>query len=767
MLGGSLLAACSTQKNTPATRWWHAFNANYNTYYNGSLAFIDGALEKENGNKDNYTELIPLYTVANKNSRDLGKGNFDRAIEKSQKAIRRHSIKKRPTWDKSRKKTEKDIEWLNRKEYNPFLWKAWLMMGKSQFMKGDFEDAASTFAYMSRLYAKQPAIYGKSRAWLAKCYVEQDWLYDAEDVIKKMERDSLDWRAVKEWNYTYADYYIHCNRYEEAIPYLKKVIKRESRRKQKAREYFLLGQLYAAIGNSEDAYRAYRSCLRCHPPYELQFNARIASTCVAAEKDAQGMIGKLKRMARNENNKEYLDQVYFALGNIYLAQKDTVNAISSYEKGNEKATRSGIEKGVLLLSLGNLYWQKEKFSDAKRCYGEAIGLLDKDHKDYNTLSKRSVILDELVPHTEAIHLNDSLLALSTMDEKARNEAIDRVIAALKKREKEEADRLAEQNSAQNATGNNSFGNNNIPNRNQQQNQGFNQNQSLFYFYNPTAVSQGKQQFEKLWGKRQNVDDWQRNNKTVVAFEQDTDDEGNYTEAQLDSINKATAKADSINELMEKPENDPHKREYYMKDIPFTDEQKAGCHKLIADGLYNSGVIFKDKLDNLPLSEKQFMRLRNDYPEYENNADLYYHLFLLYNRKLQPVKGDEYLDLLKAQFPDNQWTKMLSDPYFAENARFGKQMEDSIYGATYTAFKESRFHDVYANYNLSSQRFTTGDNRDRFIFIYGLSKLNDGATQECLTSMETVVKDYPKSPVQPMAGMIINGVKEGRRLYGGT
>lgn len=61
----------------------------------------------------------------------------------------------------------------------------------------------------------------------------------------------------------------------------------------------------------------------------------------------------------------------------------------------------------MLLQLGNLYWQLEKFSDAQRCYGEAIGLLDKDRKDYAQLSARSKVLDELVPYTETIQLQDS------------------------------------------------------------------------------------------------------------------------------------------------------------------------------------------------------------------------------------------------------------------------------------------------------------------------------------------------------------------------
>ena len=185
------IAGCSTQKNTAKSRWWHAFNARYNTYYNGTVAYIEGSLEKENGNKDNYSEMIPYYTVGNKNSRELGKSNYDRAIEKCEKAIHQHSIKRRPVWDKKRRKTAKDLEWLHRREYNPFLWKAWMLMGRSQFFEGDFQSAAATFAYMSRLYATQPGIYGKARAWLAKSYLESGWIYDAEDVIRNIERDSI------------------------------------------------------------------------------------------------------------------------------------------------------------------------------------------------------------------------------------------------------------------------------------------------------------------------------------------------------------------------------------------------------------------------------------------------------------------------------------------------------------------------------------------------------------------------------------------------
>ena len=755
-----LAAGCSTEKNTPQSRWWHSFTARYNTYYNGTVAYIEGSLEKENGHKDNFTEMIPLYTVGKPESRSLGEGNFDRAIEKCQKAIKLHSIKRRPKWTKSRKKTEKDIEWLNRKEYNPFLWKAWLLMGRAQFMKGAFDEAASTFAYMSRLYATQPAIYGRARAWLAKCYIEQDWLYDAEDVMTKMRRDSIHWRARKEWDYTYADYYIHTGQYAEAIPYLRKVIKHEMRRKQRAREWYLMGQLEAALGHEEKAYKAYKRVLRLSPPYELAFNARIAMTEVMAGRKSGKMIKKLKRMARSDNNKEYLDQVYYAIGNIYLNQKDTLNAISAYEQGNIKSTRNGIEKGVLLLKLGDLYWEREDYSNARRCYGEAIGLLEKERDDYEQLSDRSKVLDELVPYTDAVHLQDSLQALAKMPEAERNEAIDRVIEALKEKEKAERDAQAEAEAQQYLAEQGGLGNNMAQNKTQT---GMTDSKGTWYFYNPTAVSQGKATFQKLWGRRENVDDWQRVNKTVVAqatpFEELTDE-------QRDSIAAVEAMQDSIENAMDSAHNDPHKREYYLKQIPFTPEQVAESNKIIEDGLFHAGVIFKDKLDNLALSEKTLRRLTDNYKDYENMDEAYYHLFLLYSRRKEKSLADTYLNLLKRDFPESEWTVLLSDPNYEANARFGVHIEDSLYAATYNAFKADRFDEVAANTALSAERFPLGANRDKFIFIGGLSKLNSGDSDGCLADMQELISKYPESDVGEMAGMIINGVKAGRPLYGG-
>ena len=752
------MVSCSTQKNTAQSRWWHSFNARYNTYFNGSQAFIEGNLEKEKGNKDNYTELIPLYTVGNKQSRDIGKGQFDRTIEKCEKAIHQHSIKAKPEWNSSKRKTAKDREWLGRREYNPFLWKAWLLLGKAQFQKGAFDEAAATFSYMSRLYHTQPLMNGLARAWLAKCYTELGWKYDAEDVIRNMSRDSMDFRAVKDWDYTYANYYIRLGDYQKAIPYLRKVIKHERRSIQRAREWFLMGQIQNLVGNREEAYRAFGKVIGCHPPYELEFNARIAQTEVAASSDSRQMISKLRRMAASDNNAEYLDQVYYAIGNIHMTRRDTTEAIRAYEKGNRLSTRNGIEKGVLLLTLGNIYWEKEQFADAQRCYGEAIGLLDKERPDYEALSNRSKILDELVPYTNTIHLQDSLLALATMPEAERNKAIDRVIDALKKKEKEERDAQLEQEAAAAANAsqaaradNNRAVTPTMPSAGNGQ----------WYFYNPTAVSQGKATFQRQWGKRENIDNWQRINQTVISLKGDTPEDQQDQEDPETAMDqeRPLSPTDSI-------AADPHERDYYLAQIPFTAEQQAECHTLLQEALFRAGIILKDKMDHLRLSEQYLRRLTSDYPGYEHADEAWYHLYLLYLRQGNHLQANNCISHLKAEHPESEWTILLTDPYYAENAKFGEHIEDSLYAATYEAFKQDRTDMVKANASLSAKRFPQGANRAKFLFIDGMSRLNDGDGDGCLELLREVVEKYPDSEVSPLAGMIIKGVQDGRRLHGG-
>lgn len=768
-----LLGACSTDKNTSLVRSVHAFKARYNTYFNGHEAYKEGVLLQEQGNRDNFTEVIPLYVTGNKATVKIGTGNFDRAVEKSQKAIKMHSITKRPEWNKSRPKTAKDRIWLSQKEYNPFLWRAWFMMGEAQFRKGEYMEAASTFAYIQRLYFSKPNLVARARLLEARCYAEMEWFYDAEDLISRAQRDSFPNNLEPLKASVLGDMQLRQKQYPEAILNIEKALKGEHRNLPKTRMYLLLGQLYHRIGHDPEAYRYFKKVIRRNPPYELEFNARIQMSEAMSKNQSKQIIRKLKAMAKNPKNKEYLDQVYYAIGNIYLSKGDTTHAIWAYKDGVEKSTRNGIEKGVVLLHLGQLYWNREKFVDAQKCYSQAFGLLDKDHDSYREVDERSKILDELLPYASAVELQDSLQMMASLDSVTRMEKIKKTIEELKKKEKEEEKKAMEAANSQANQGRQRPGGvvqQGVGNRNAQQT-------AVWYFYNPTAVAAGKAEFERKWGKRELADDWRRNNKTVL----NDFNEEELTDSVLAAKDSIAAVEDSIYQAnkgkkqsraekdsikAEEYANDPHRPEYYLKDIPFTEEQMAASNAALVEGLYGAAIIYKDRMDNFPLAERTFQRILLNFPDFQKMDEIYYNMFQLYSRMERRDDAEDYKQRLIAEYPDNEHGKLIADPDFEFKGRYGKQIEDSVYQDTYDAFKFSDYHTVIRNSQEMAEEYPEGANRARFMFLEALSKLELGDREHFMADLRTIVEKYPQSSVSELAGLYVKGLKEGRLLQGG-
>ncbi|MBR3758611.1 MAG: tetratricopeptide repeat protein [Bacteroidaceae bacterium] len=765
LLLAMVVGGCSTKKNTANTRRWHAFTARYNTYYNGSEAYKEGMLAQEKANKDNYMQTLPYFPIGNKKTVGSGSGNFDVAIEKSQKAIKQHSIKKKPKRKAGEKKTEKLIRWYAKKEYNPFIHQAWFLMAKAQFQKGEFLEAASTFSYISRLYVNEPDKVAEARLWMARCYTELEWYYDAEDVLNKAARDSMPRKLEGELSATYSNFLLRQGRLNEALPYLEKAVRKEKRGTQRARHYFLLGQVYQHIGNQPMAYKSFSKVIKANPPYELEFNARIKQTEVASEKESNRTIKRLKAMARSPKNKEYLDQVYYAIGNMYMAKKDTASAIQNYEEGAEKSTRGGVEKGILLLRLGDLYWEQADYTNAQRCYAEVIGLLeDKETDEYKVVSRRSEVLDELVEHAQAVELQDSLQRLAAMPEAERMKVIEQIIERVKEEEekaKKEAEMAQRMAAREDALAN-------VPNRNtpaRTPTAGAGGDRS-WYFYNQQLITQGKGEFQRKWGRRKLEDNWRRRNKTVV----NTDEFAAVDYAAEDSL---AALADSISNdstaMAAMPDSlvtDNKNPQFYIQQLPLTEEAMAESNVILSDGLYNCGLIYKDKLEDFSLAEGAFNRLMNEFPDYQQMEEVYYNLYLMYSRWEKPEKASAYLDSLKLRFPMGDYTVLLSDPDYAKNARYGKHLEDSLYASTYAAYLQGDYQTVGANAEYAASKYPLGKHRPKFMFLHSMGQLENGDQQGFLDNLKMIVEKYPENEITEMAGLILKGVQEGRLLQSG-
>ena len=107
----ALLFACSTKKNTPATRAYHALTAHYNTLYNGQVAFLEGSEAQNKGHKDNFNEILPMYICTNKATAGIGKSNYETAITKCEKAASRSVLSRKATKSAPRRRRN---SWLAR-----------------------------------------------------------------------------------------------------------------------------------------------------------------------------------------------------------------------------------------------------------------------------------------------------------------------------------------------------------------------------------------------------------------------------------------------------------------------------------------------------------------------------------------------------------------------------------------------------------------------------------------------------------------------------
>ena len=763
LLTMGIMVSCSTKKNTRMTRFYHSLTAQYNIMYNGEVAFEKGWDAQVEGHKDDYNNLLPMYISTNKATASMGKGSYATAIEKAEKAIKLHSIKVKPQIKPGQKRTQEMKDYLARKEFNPYLWKAWMMSGESQFNRGEFIEAASTFNYMTRLYATQPEVSNLARTWLARCYIALEWPYDAEDVLRRLSKDSLDMNSKESYENSRAAWLIQTGQYEEAIPLLKNTIKATKRGIPRARLYYLLGQLCKETGNKDGAYKALKKVISANPPYEMALNARVLQSEMSSKNQTRKMIRKLQRMADNDNNKQYADQIYLAIGNIYMNVPDTMNCISSWEKGL-MLSRGGSSKAALLLRLAELYWEMEDYAKAASCYKECLSALEKDADEYKHVQERAQSLEGLAEPLMTIELQDSLQELAKLPEKEREAVAERLAQEYIEKEKE-LEKLNAEKAQQSAKQANFQANQNMANANKPQGGGDSNDASQgWYFSNPKTVQQGKNAFFRKWGKRKNTDYWRWADKSGFAVDGELPESIAKLEEGEYDVEVDESEDDEVN--MDSLENDPRNKAFYLKQIPVTEEQMQASHQLLSDALLTAGILEHERLGNYPLSRKTLVRLVEDYPEHEKLNDAYYHLFLVCGRMGLEDESLGYKNLVIEKYPESSYAQLLGNPKYEMIARGGRHLEDSVYAETYASYLKQDYDAVKANYVFSTENYPEGKHRARFMFVHAMSQLYSGDRDGFVASLKALIEKYSSEEVSKLAAEIMKGVNEGRLLNEG-
>ena len=702
---GLILSSCSTQKNNWAIRSFHQTKVKYNILYNGNIAYEEGLKTIRDANTDDYSRILYLYPVSNHQAAESAATQMDKTIEKCRKCIKLHSIKAKPKRDPKKANDPKYKLWLQSEEFNKNMHLAWLRLGEAEFHKGDFLGAVSTFNYIIKHYENDADMVAQCQLWTARAYAEMGWQYEAEDALNRVQIDALSRKHAPLFAAVKADVLLKGEHYHEAIPFVKMALPHEKRKIYRPRFAYVLGQLYEMEHNRDEAIHAYKSTVHMAPPNEMEFNARIRM----AELGGKSSLRQLRTMSKQSKYKDRLDQIYGTMGNVYLAEHDTVKALEMYEKAIAEATQMGTAKAAVLVRAGDIYFEQRAYVQAQPCYREAVTILTAEHHDFARVQKRSEVLDELIISYNQVQLQDSLQRLSHMTEEEQRAIVDKIIADLIEAEKQDSIKQA-QEARELAHGDSGPRSVNTANM-----LGGGGQKGEWYFYNPQLMKQGKQEWYKRWGNRPLEDNWRRQNKQVIIPDEGMNElmnEGDSTQLNNDSVPARVPQ-----------ETDTHKPEYYLQQIPKTEQDYAISDSLWREGLVELYYIYRDKLEDEEQAQETLRILDERWGSHPS---------------VLAIHEDEALRALR------------DDPEYIARMQRMLAEQDSLYAATYAAYTKGQYAVVKTNKQYAQTQFPQSRLMPRFLFLNAVSVARTEGQAAFVTELQELVANYGETELGSMA-----------------
>ena len=727
----TLFFGCSTEKNTKVSRAYHNVTSYYNIYFNGKESLKNGQMSIEEDIKDDFNQMLRIYKESDPKAASLVKSDMDNAILKASKLIKLHSITKKPKRQKLR--TRKYREFASQEEFNKWVDESYLLLGTAYFYQHNFLSAIENFSYVTRKFPDEETKY-EAEVMLIRTYTEMERYVEASELIKEIQDDEkFPNRLEKDLALATADLYVRQKEYTEAIKYLDIAIKKTFWSSKKARLQYIIAQLYQASGNHDMASAAFRRVVKLNPPYRMAFNAYInAAGVFSGTGDAAKLKKELHRMLRDEKNIEFLDQIYFALGNISYKEGNREQAIEYYKKSVTSSFENNNQRAASALTLANLFFEDFRYRESQAYYDTTMMVIDENYPRFKEISERYKSLTRLVDNIVTVETQDSLQRLALMPEPERLALIDSWIAAEQEKKRQDENMLAQQ-----MRGNSFYMANQY-----RFGMGRNTNESAgWYFYNPQTVSYGKMQFQQRWGRRKLEDNWRRVNKSATMEQEDD----------------IAAGADSSQVV--KRVDDPMKREFYLQDVPLTDSLMQRSHEKIRDALYNTGKIFKTDFSDYKRSSEAYEDLMKRYPQNIYLLSAYFDLYDLYELLGNNEKSIYYKNLLISMFPDSKYARYLLNPNFFIEFQAQQDSLNRLYREAFDFYKAGAYPRVVSLVKLMKDFHPDSIILPKIEFLNTVSEGVLGEMRLFEKNLKAYIDSFPKAEPVPLAQSILKLIED--------
>jgi tetratricopeptide (TPR) repeat protein len=704
--------------------------ARYNIYFNGYESFKAGLVRIARGYRDDYAEMLKVFEFSDPATAALCSSDMERAIQKASKLISLKSITAKPDQKDNSPVSDKERELLERKEYNEWVDDSYLLIGIARFYKHEYSEAMSVLNYCIT-DANDPEIKIEASIWLARLYNETKNYNESSRIINEIDIEGDHSKALISMYYTtLADLFIKQKRYQEAIDPLSKSIKLVAGKRTRYRLTYLLAQLYEQTGDGARATSLYRDVVKMNPPYDVEFNARIniADVFDINSGNPQEIRKELGKMLRDTKNKEFQDQIYFALGNLSMKEGNEAEALDYFRKSASSNSQNQNQKGRSYLALANYFYDKPDYMKAGKFYDSTVYFLDQKHPDYLTLKTKSQSLNTLVSQLTIIQREDSLQKVAALPEAERDAKIAAIIDQINK---DESEGKVSPYSDQYNIGQYY--------ENERRFQGNIEQEGKWYFYNQAALTFGRTEFRRRWGERRPEDNWRRANKARVA----------QAQTSLNPAEDTTTVSDTAGPVL-----DYKKPEFYLKDLPLTDSLKKISDEKISFALLNAGKAYADQIADLPKATETFESLLNRFPSSELIPEALYNLYRI-NKETNSAKAESYRQRLLEKYPESEFARILSDPAYYEKKMADQKITEMQYAEAFDAYSAEKFSEAITICDDALKKYPQSILAPKFMLLHAYSTAGITDERAFKDELSKVIKAWPGTPESKKAEELIS------------
>lgn len=654
--------ACNPTKDKWLNRKFHTLTGRFNVYFNGEQKLLDAVLQMENSHQNNFGKVLDVFPLGTPESAKAAGNVLDEAIKKFSKAIQMHTI-------------------------GSYTDDSYVAMGKCRFYKQDYFASIETFQYVIGKYKNGP-FTNISTCFIARNYVGLKKLGEAESIMSLLlAKKNFEKKDIAVIYATAADINIKQEKYLSAIDNLKMALKGKLKKEEKIRYNYILGQLCLQADKKAEASYYFNRVISLVPSYDFAFNANINLTKIYDINDPRSVDRvkrNLKRMAGDEKNIDFLDQIYYELGKINLAQKNYTTAIANFKKSSATSTKNKTQKALTLHELAKLYFDLKEFKNAQAYYDSTVNVWDEKDAGYLQIKETKTVLSDLIANLQVYEAEDSLQKLSVLSKDALARKIDSWIAE-NKRQAEIAEKEAKKRAKLNASiasNQNAFGAAapTLPGS----------GDNSWYFYNSALLNAGIAEFfsNKKWGQRANEDYWRIAAKEKLKAEEEPEKKDSSTQKsskEIEAEPKEIGSDQSANTL-----TGDQNKDKWIKDVPFNASQKKRSSERMLLAVYNLGNIYFDRLKSPNDAKKYFDILQSRFPESEYEPNAFYYLHKSNLELKNNALAEENKSQLIQKYPESPYSLMLQNKVVASAEASNNKALNQAYENMFKAYQEGDY-----------------------------------------------------------------------------